>query len=360
MNAFFRLPLEESIPTHTPSGVEVDREKFIDQMKTLMVTLKQTQLVETVFEMKSLPGYDAMFPTDIAASMKGVVIIMPKFGREHRSSEMSETMRYIRGAGGTNEFNSVLQDTRGASADGGDFVATTHGLLMGWGGSRTNKIAKEVLTGGGGESGQATMAVVDNVELLDGAPLLGDLLAFSGSRTLICQDNAFGKDAAAKAMAAQNKIPWQVLPINPECSVLSFASGSLPVFDVLCDADFPETMDLLGDAGLNPFPVEWSEPRKLGITMRRLCLVVRFSFGGGPGGFRDSMSHIASTRNHAKRSTKPRLGGQQQSYGDQGAPLLAQLRSGELPAPVHQPPPRYRPPMHRHKNDLATRKNPTL
>lgn len=356
-NAFYRLPLQQTIPTHAPSGEEVDPDRFIAQIRELFLTLKQTQLVENVFEMKSLPYFDAMFPCDTVASMKSVVIVMPKYGRENRSSEMSETLRYLRGSGASNEFNSVLQDTRGAIANGGDFLATTHGLVMGYGTSRTNQISRDALGGGTTNSGQSIPATVDAIELLPDSPPLTELCAFSGSRTMLVRDDLHGKDAAGKILGIQNKIPWQFVRVPPGCHFLSFASGSLPVYDVLCDQDYPEAMEAMGEAGLNPFPVDWTEPKKLGISMARVCLVVRFSVGGGPGGFRDSFSHQASQRNYHPKTSRIKSGAQRM-YGDQGAPLLAQLQSGELPTPVHQPTPRYRPPMHRRNNAVTPTPHP--
>jgi len=280
------------------------------------------------------------------------VIIMPKYGRENRSSEMSETMRYLRGSGANNEFNSTLQDTRGAIAHGADFLATTHGLIMGYGTTRTNQICRDALGGGVSNNGQNVPSTVDAIELLADSPPLSELCAFSGSRTMLVRDDVFGKDAAGKILGIQNKIPWQFVRVPAGCHVLSFASGSLPVYDVLCDQDYPEAMEAMGEAGLNPFPVDWSEPKKLGLSMTRMCLVVRFSVGGGPGGFRDSFSHMASERNYIPKASRIKSGAQR-TYGDQGAPLLAQLQSGELPAPVYQPPPRYRAPMHQRNHAVA-------
>lgn len=359
VNAFYRPPLRENIPTHAPNGDEIDPDKFIYQLQQMFMALKQTQLIENYFEMKPLPYLDASFTADAFASMKSVVIVMPKYGREHRSSEMSETLRYLRGSGANNDFNNSLQGVKGATAHGGDFVATTHGMLVGWGGmNRTNKIAINILSGGEGErsSGEDVQmqgfSLADGIELLPDAPPLGDIIAFAGSRTMIARNDEFGLDAAMKATRQQNKIPWQVVHADAGCNFLSFASGSLPVYDVLCDVDFPDTMDRLADAGLNPFPVEWSEPRKLGMSMRSFCLVVRFSMGTGPGGFRDATGHQASERNYIPSSRRSGAKSRwvheaKRAHGDQGAPLLAQLRAGEIPNPVQQPPPRYRPPMHR-------------
>jgi hypothetical protein len=369
VNAFFRPPLRESIPTHAPNGEEVDPDEFLIQLRQLFLALKQSQLIENYYEMKSVPYLDGSFTSDVFASMKSVVFAMPKYGREHRSSEMSETLRYLRGSGANNDFNTSLQASKGAVAHGGDFVATTHGMLVGFGAlGRTNQIAVKVLSGGEAERTSTEdvhvqgFSMADGVELLPDAPPLGDILAFAGSRTMLARNDAFGVDAAMKATRQQNKIPWQVVKVDPGCNVLSFVAGALPVYDVICDADFPDTMDRLAEAGLNPFPVRWSEPRKLGMSMRSFCLVIRFSMSTGPGGFRDNMGHQASERNYtpsARRTgAKSRwLHEAKRTYGDQGAPLLAQLRAGEIPDPVRQPPPRYRPPMHR-AGGLATMPEP--
>lgn len=335
VSAFYRLPPQQLVPTHAPNGEPIDTDLFLKQIKHMFAVLQQTQLIERVHEMKSLPYFDGIFTADISASMNNFVLLMPKYGRENRSAEMSETMRYMRGCGSANQFSSALQDVQGSSAHGGDFVTTPNGLLMGWGTSRTNKIAMEAMSGGAnGEIGAVSVSPIE--QRADAAPL-GDLIGFCGTRTLIVQDSPDGMEAAQQAAMAQNKTPWNIVKVNAGCFTLSFVSGSTPVYDVLCDQDFPESLENIGENGLNPFPVEWSEPRKLGISMRSVCLVGRFAVGGmSAGGFKDGVHHNASHRNYTSKNAGKNsriLHGGHKRYGDQGAPLEAQLRSGELPSP---------------------------
>ncbi|KAH8607855.1 hypothetical protein ERJ75_001322100 [Trypanosoma vivax] len=355
VNALYRLPPQNVIPTHSPSGEEVDAELFVQQVKNLFLAIKQTQLVDDVHEMRSCPYYDCLFAADILFQHYDIVLPMPKYGREHRSSEMSETLRYMRACGATGDFNHVLQDVKAGAASGSDFVSTTHGILMGYGTARTNKLCMMAITDASASSeaaaAQQRALNVIPIEMAPEAPPLADVLAFAGKRTLIVQDTIHGRHAGDCAAKAIRKVPWQLLRVEPNCNVVSHLCGVNAVYDVLVDQDFPVSMERIGESGLNPFPVEWSEPRKLGVTMRSVCLVARFSRGTmGGGGYADSDGHRASaftyhSRDIARNSRLIHNG--HRRHGDSGAPLEAQLRSGELPEPVFQRPPRYAPAMHR-------------
>lgn len=361
VNALYRVPPQNLIPTHSPIGEEVDTELFVRQVKDLFLALKQTQLVDQVHEMRACPYYDSLFAADILFQHYDIVLPMPKYGREHRSSEISETLRYLRACGSTGDFNHVLQDVKGGSADGGDFVSTTHGILMGYGTPRTNKLCMMAITDASApnEAAAAQQRALNIVpiEMSPIAPPLADVLAFAGKRTLIVQDTEHGRSAGEAAASAIRKVPWQILRIEPNCSIISHLCGVNSVFDVLVDQDFPTSMERIGEAGLNPFPVEWTEPRKLGLSMRRVCLIARFARGTmSAGGYADSDGHRAASftyhsRNIASNSRLIHNG--HRKHGDSGAPLEAQLRSGELPAPVYQRPPRYAPAIHR-TGGLAT------
>ncbi|RNF03100.1 uncharacterized protein Tco025E_08254 [Trypanosoma conorhini] len=355
VNALYRVPPLHTVPTHSPSGEEVDAELFVRQVKDLFAALRQTQLVEQIHEMRTCPYYDCLFTADVIFQHYDMVLPMPKYGREHRSSEVSETLRYLRACGATGDFNHILQDVKGGVASGGDFVSTSHGILMAYGTARTNKLSMMALTGGGAPSeaaaAQQRALNVVPIEVAADAPPLADFMAFAGKRTLIVQDTVHGRNAAEAAARGIAKIPWQILRVEPGCSFLSHLCGVNAVYDVLVDQDYPASMERVGEAGLNPFPVEWTEPRKLGVTMRSVCLVARFARGTmSAGGYADSDGHRAASftyhsRNIAKNSRLFQNG--HRRHGDSGAPLEAQLRSGELPEPVYQRPPRYAPPMHR-------------
>ncbi|KAH9598340.1 hypothetical protein LSM04_003242 [Trypanosoma melophagium] len=355
VNVLYRIPPEHTIPTHSPSGEEVDTELFVRQIKDLFVALRQTQLVEQIHEMRACPYYDCLFSADIMFQHYEVVLPMPKYGREHRSSEISETLRYLRACGATGDFNHILQDVKGGAASGGDFVSTSHGIFMAYGTTRTNKLCMMAITGAGAPNEAAAIQQrslnVEPIEVDPDAPPLADIMAFAGKRTLIIQDTVHGRKAAEAAARAILKVPWQILRVEPGCNFLSHLCGVNAVYDVLVDQDYPISMERIGEAGLNPFPVEWTEPRKLGISMRSVCLIARFARGTmSAGGYADSDGHRAASFNyhsrHIAKNSRLFQNGHRR-HGDSGGPLEAQLRSGELPEPVYQRPPRYAPPMHR-------------
>lgn len=355
VNALYRLPPLHTIPTHSPSGEEIDTELFCQQMRRLFEVMKMSQLMEMAHEMKSCPYFESIFTSDLFFQHYEVLIPMPKFGREHRSSEMSETVRYIRASGGSASLNHVLQDVKGGRASGSDFVATPHGVLFAYGTPRTNKVCADAMLGGNPTSASPTAtaaaAIYHAIEVKPDCPPLAEIMAFAGSRTLIIKDTAHGHYVANRTMELLQKLQWQVVKVEPNCSFLSHMCGTGAVFDVLCDQDFPESMERIGESGLNPFPVEWSEPRKLGISMHSVCLIARFARGGLTGGGQwENSSHRQSefhyhSRDIAKNARLFQDG--RRRHGDSGAPLAAQLRAGELLDPVYQPPPRYAPPMHR-------------
>ncbi|KAG5484974.1 hypothetical protein LSCM1_07053 [Leishmania martiniquensis] len=354
-NVLYRLPPTQTIPTHSPSGEEVDAELFVRQVRNFFQVLRQSQLIEQFHEMKSCPYYDCLFTNDLFFQHHDLIIPMPKLGREHRSAEISETIRYMRGWGATGDVNHVLQDVKGGRASGSDFISTTHGILMGYGTPRTNKLSMMTMTGAiapsEAEAEQARSLCVEPVEMLPDSPPLSDVIAFAGQRTLVISDTEHGHNVAQQVVKRIPKVPWQIIKLEPGCCFFSHLAGVNYVYDVLCDQDFPLSMERLGESGMNPFPVEWSEPRKLGITMRSICMTARFARGTmNAGGYANSRGHTASSFNYNSRdiAKKSRLFvGGNRKHGDQMSPLAAQLEADEIQKPVYQPIPRYAPPMHR-------------
>lgn len=354
-NALYRLPPQHTVPTHAPSGEEVDAELLLRQVKGLFETLKTTQLVESVHEMKSCPYYECMFTNELMFQHWDMILPMPKFGREHRSTEVSETLRYMRACGSTGDINHILQDVKGGRASGSDFVSTTHGILMGYGTSRTNRLSMMAMTGASSETesqgSQMRALSVEPIELYEDSPPLADIVAFGGTRSLLISDTKHGHHAAEQATKLLPKVNFQVLKLEAGCNFLSHMCGASYVYDVLCDQDYPISMERLGECGLNPFPVEWTEPRKLGISMRSVCLIGRFARGTmNAGGYANSSVHYSAHFNYHSRnaSKNARLfQGGQRRHGDQGAGPEAQMRAGELQNPVRQRAPRYAPPLHR-------------
>lgn len=352
-NALYRLPPQHTIPTHSPSGEEVDTELFLKQIKRMFEVMAMSHLVESVHEMKSAPYYECLFTNDLLFQHYELALPMPKYGREHRSAEISETLRYMRACGSVSDFHHTLQDVKGGRASGGDFVSTSQGIIMGYGNSTTNRLCMLSMTTLSTErnANKHQSFVVSTVELTQDSPPLAEIVAFSGTRTLLVSDTVHGRHAAKQITEQMQGVPWQVLRLEPDCSFLSHLCGASAVFDVICDQDFPLSMERLGESGLNPFPVEWSEPRKLGISMRSVCLIARFTRGTmSGGGYQASAHRLAKPSHYNSRdmASKSRLfQGGRRVHGDQAAPLEAQLRSGEIVTPVYQRPPRYAPPMHR-------------
>lgn len=314
-----------------------------------------TQLVDSIHEMKNFPYYECLFSREVIFQHFDLLLPMPKFGREHRTGEITETLRYMRGCGATVDFHHILQDTKGCRANGRDFVSTNHGILMGWGTDRTNKIAMETLTGASAHSDAEAASVrvlsVEPIELYPDSPPLSDIVAVAGMRSLIITDDIHGFHAAEQIVQRIPKVHWQVIKMPVGCSFLSHIAGAKYCYDVLCDQDFSEGLERLGETGLNPFPVEWSEPRKLGISMSSIVFVAGFARGSmNAGGYADNTVHYHSDFNYNTRDVSKNaklFSGGRRRHGDNGAPIEAQLRSGEIYEPVYQSPPRYVPPLHR-------------
>eukprot|EP00796_Vickermania_ingenoplastis_P000570 gene570-316_t len=356
INVLYRTPPEHTIPTHAPSGEEIDSERFLYQLQEFLKMLKMTQLIDALHDMKNFPYYECIFARDLLFQHFDLLLPMPKVGKEHRVAEINETLRYMRGCGATVDFHHVLQDTKGCRASGRDFISTQHGILMGWspGGNRTNKIAMETLTGATAatEADAASVKVlaVEPIELYPDSPPLSDIAAIAGMRSLLVSDDKHGFRAAEQIVHRMPKVHWQVIKMPVGCSFLSHWAGAKYCYDVMCDQDFPEGLERLGETGLNPFPVDWSEPRKLGVTMASVCFVANFSRGSmSGGGFADNTVHHHSDFNYNSRNTSsnPRLFADgRRRHGDSGPGIEAQLRSGEIYEPQYQAPPRYAPPMH--------------
>ena len=77
VTAFYRFPPKESIPTHAPTGEEIDGDVFLDQLRGLTKALHNTTLVDGFCEMKSMPYFDSMFTADLAMSCHEFLAEMP-------------------------------------------------------------------------------------------------------------------------------------------------------------------------------------------------------------------------------------------------------------------------------------------
>eukprot|EP00164_Ancoracysta_twista_P017245 GFYU01029300.1.p1 GENE.GFYU01029300.1~~GFYU01029300.1.p1 ORF type:complete len:301 (-),score=29.03 GFYU01029300.1:68-856(-) len=179
----------------------------------------------------------------------------------------------------------------------------------------------------------------------DDAPLLGDICFFSGKRTLFIHDSKHGDVVASHISKLQNRVPWQIVRIEEGCNMLTF-HGGLTSNDVIVEDSFEDTIDRISAVGMTAFPIEWSEVRKLGISMRRLCLVARFAMGSYSGGIKGHQTKTSSRALHNNKNFSKTYHGGAHVKGDMAAPLEAQIRAKEIPDMIYQPPPRYVPPMH--------------
>lgn len=95
--------------------------------------------------MQSCPYFDCIFTNEVLFQFYELIFPMPKFGREHRASEMSETIRYMRGCGSGAYVSHQLQDIHGGHAHGGDFLALPNAAVVGIGTNRTNQLCAKAI-----------------------------------------------------------------------------------------------------------------------------------------------------------------------------------------------------------------------
>ena len=342
-NLMYRLPPKGTIPTHNPEGVAIDADLFLRQVQDAVHEFLKTPLIDHAHEMKSLGYFDCCMATDVFVGMKEGALVMPKLGREHRSSEMSETIRYLRGLGMSSDVGKVLQETNEALAQGGDFLVHPAGATMGVDGERTNLAAEHVLL-----RTPPYSSFFNSIQLKPRSPPLTDLLSCCGMNMLVSRGDEYGDDASSKFLARNRSIAWIGVRLGPKSNFATFTGGTTESLDIMIDAEDEDAMDTCGRHGLIVHPIEWTEPRKLGITFRRMFLVVNFNRAG-----------VGSQAGAALRSARAVEGKRQR-----GAPLPSDSSFSEdnpdkwvqkqhymksdakLPDPVYQPIPRYRPPMH--------------
>lgn len=368
VNALFRMPVQGVIPTHNKDNEEIDVDKFMNNFTNLFNTIRATQLIDKMHEMRESPNFDSIFVSELIVGLRDFNLLMPKLGREHRSSEISEVVRYCRGAGMTGMLYTTLQEAPGCRADGGDFLQIPNGCICGLERTRTNALAARIMNSSVDNSTGVKDPLKDfdqdvgNIQhqeitplfpvrcfwLLDGSPPLGDIVHFAGARTLFYQDNKFGRHAVEQIIKLQMGLPWQSIPIESGCHILSHTCPT-NVFDVIVDEDFPQSVEAVGEAGFQPHVCNWSEARKLGISMRSVVLIMRFTKGHmNAGGFRSMRGHLTTTSKYQpKRQTLgPRKGAANTPRGDQGSPHFAMFNTDKWDEIPEQSIPRYRPPMH--------------
>ena len=355
VHAFLRPPMKSHIPsfaTHRYDAVkgtvldsdmntvEVRRDDFMAQYNDLINVLKNSSLADSVHLLPELGYFESIKPADLMTNMGDTIMPMPAYGMEHRRTELIDTIRYIRQCGAPNETIDLLQLDDKAHCFGSDIVLLPNGFLIGVT-SRTNTIAAGILQGTYSKKEESKLfpTVAANLPNLN-IPMM-DIVGFAGQSIIIVWDNPDGLEAAAAVQSKASR-PWNFVKIEPGCYFVAL-SGSLPRYDIIVDSAFPRSIELLQKAGLRVLPIDWTEPKKLGIGMRALILVVTFAKGGFSGG------GVFTSKQHVRKGDQPSgkntLTGKRS--GAEGSPLYGQLISGELPPPVFQPIPRYNPPMHK-------------
>lgn len=335
-------PVKGTVLDSDMNSVEVKLDDFMLQYHDLVGILRNSSLADSVHVLPEMGNFDSMRVADLLTGMGETILPMPHYGLEHRRSELIDTIRFIRQCGAPNEVIDLLQVDEKSHCVASDIVLLPNGFLIGVT-PRTNTVAAGVLQGtySKKEESKVFPTVAANLPNLN-IPMM-DIVGFSGQSTVIVWDNAEGHEAA-EAIASKAARPWQFVKVEPGCYFVAF-SGGLPRYDVIVDDAFPRSMELMQKAGLRILPINWTEPKKLGIGMRPLMLVLTFAKGGFSGGGVFKQQQFVRRGKDTSGNRRAQEG--KKRSASEGSPLYGQLLADELPPPVYQPPPRYNPPMHR-------------
>lgn len=333
-------PVKGTVLDSDMNTIEVKRDEFMSQYNDLINVVKNSSLADSVHLLPELGYFESVKPADLMTNMGETILPMPSYGMEHRRTEMIDTIRYIRQCGAPNETIDLLQMDEKSHAFGSDIILLPNGFVIGVT-PRTNATAAGILQGtySKKEESKVFPTVAANLPNLN-IPMM-DIVGFAGQSTVIVWNNPEGLEVA-EAIQTKASRPWGFVKVEPGCYFVAL-SGSLPRYDVIVDAAFPRSIELMQKAGLRTLPIDWTEPKKLGLGMRPMMLVLTFAKGGFSGGGVFKAQQFV--RKGDEPTSKNTLTGKRS--GAEGSPLYGQLISGELPPPVYQPIPRYNPPMHR-------------
>ena len=345
VQGFIRLINKPAVPTVGPRGDAIDRDKLIFQFDQFIRHLNDTSLVETIHLLDPFPSFESISPADTLFSMREYIVQLPCGGREHRISERNDIVRFARGLGAHGSIGNLFEDRPEFRLHGGDVVALPETAVVALG-HRTNLAAVEKLR----EvkwAGVLERIPTNCIDMGDSAPQLSSYFGFGGDSTLIAWDNDDGNKVLDFVAHMDNTRAWNTCKVRPHCNFCTFAAG-IPRYEVLVEEEDEESFAALMNSPLTPIPTPWSELKKAGVSMRSCLLVMMFHRGGfGAGGFQahnaDSFRSgrsVPKSRGVGKYAYRPKFA------GDKGAPFQAMMDSWEVPNPVYQPPPRYRPPMH--------------
>jgi hypothetical protein len=335
-------PMRGTVPDKDMNSVEIDRDLFEQQFDIMHKVLMDSSLVDSTHVLPQLPHFESIKVSDLMTSMAEAMLPMPLSGMEHRTSELTETVRFIRTLGSSGTTVDLLQQDERCRAVGSDFVLLPNGFVAAIT-PRTNSYAIAVMQGSYAVKEETKVFPTVAANLKDMQLPVQDICGFAGQHTIIVWDTPEGQ-ALTEAISQKASRPWQFVKVEPGFYFLSF-SGGIARYDIICDADFPKSTERLQKAGLRVVPIDWSEPKKLGLGMRPCVLVLLFARGGFSGGGMANHERFRKGRGDDKMRAKNNNG--QKRSGAEGAPLYAQLLGNELPPPVYQPPPRYVAPMHR-------------
>lgn len=273
-HAFVRPPFFHSVPSTGPNGVVVARQVLMAQFRDFHRTLQQSSLIDKLHVMSERHSFDSVRASDQMVSIGSTFLAMPVTGNEHRMTEFTETMRYVRLAGGPNSLSTYLQDVDNCRCNSGDIVQLPGGIAVGHG-PRTNLQAHQVLRQLFTIKEQYSSFEVFTLEQEGDAPPLGDYFGFAGNNVLITWKDEHGMLAVDQYQRARPGDALEVVYLEPGCHFLTFF-GVDTTNDVIVQRGFDRSIESLAAAGLNPIPVQWSEMDKMGISMRSSVLMLKF------------------------------------------------------------------------------------
>lgn len=334
-----RPPFKTAIPTVGHNGEAIDRDKLLREYDMLASMLRDCAICDQLHLLEPLPHFDAIRTGDLMVCLPEFTVPVPRYGLEHRQAELGETHRYMRAAGYSAIQQDLLQNDEMVRCSALD-TAYIPGALVVAETPRTNTVAIEILSGASGHKAENRLLNVASLRLKGANPAyLSDMMCFCGQNTIAIWDDDNGTRIAKFLAEKATFRAWHFVRVKPGTQMLAY-NGNEPKHDIIVSDEDEPSLNALASGGLNPIPVEWSEMRKLNLSMRAVALAAYFEQGGQAGG-------ILNNLNIGRRSEQRIVAPKKKQWGDKGTPLWAQIRDHELPEAVYQPPPRYAPPMHR-------------
>eukprot|EP00760_Papus_ankaliazontas_P030398 PhM_4_TR4806/c0_g1_i1/m.42122 len=280
-HGFVRPPALDVLPK------KVDGQKLSGELHDFYINLKTTGLCDDVHVMGDMPTIDSVRTAETLLQYTSGMIVMPRFGYEHRTVEFNDTMRYIRSHGAGFSPLTFLQDAEGATASALDMILVNDlfGLVIAQS-RRTNKAAvtamRKTFSLGQEEPekqlhGNRTLVI----ELDDDAPPLRHFFHLCGPDVVIAWKDKNGQSAVTQ-YEQQNPGPKTIVYVEPGCNIYTIPSA-VQQLHVIVESGQHKTFDALSAAGLNPVPSVWKEMKKLNIAMVACVLHCSFARSGSHG-----------------------------------------------------------------------------